>query len=189
MAEPGTTTARPYAQAVFEIARTDNQLSAWSDFLRLAAEIAASPDADRYLTAPGADRFAMADGIAAIAGEKLGDTPLLNGGEGSVGSGFLKVLAENQRLGVLPQILVRYEALKAEAEGSLDVVLTSSSEVSPSQQQRIVEALKKRFGREVHLAVQLDPTLIGGARLQVGDRVIDGSVRTELDKLATVLRA
>ncbi|MCE7903689.1 MAG: F0F1 ATP synthase subunit delta [Gammaproteobacteria bacterium PRO9] len=189
MAEPGTTTARPYAQAVFEIARADNQLSAWSDFLRLAAEIATSPDADRYLAAPGADRFAMADGIAAIAGERLGNTPLLNGGEGSVGSGFLKVLAENQRLGVLPQILVRYEALKAEAEGSLDVVLTSSSEVSAAQQQRITESLKKRFGRDVRLSVQVDAALIGGARLQIGDRVIDGSVRTELDKLAIALRA
>ncbi|MEZ5564206.1 MAG: F0F1 ATP synthase subunit delta [Gammaproteobacteria bacterium] len=189
MTEHGSTTARPYAQAVFEIARTDNQLSAWSEFLALAAEIAASPAAGQYLAAPGADRFAMADGIAAIASDKLGNTPLLSGGQGSVGNGFLKVLAENQRLGVLPQILVRYEALKAEAEGSVEVILTSASEVSEAQQQRIIESLNKRFGRQVRLSVQLDPTLIGGARLQIGDRVIDGSVRTGLDKLATTLRA
>jgi F-type H+-transporting ATPase subunit delta len=106
-----------------------------------------------------------------------------------VGSGFLKVLAENQRLGALPDIVGRYEVLKAEAERTLDVTLTSASAVSDDQQKRIIDSLNKRFGRQVRLTVQLDPTLIGGARLQVGDRVIDGSVRTGLDKLATALRA
>ena len=99
------------------------------------------------------------------------------------------MLAENQRLGVLPDILARFEVLKSEAERTLDAVLTSASAVSDTQQQRIIDSLSKRFGRKIRLAVQLDPTLIGGARLQVGDRVIDGSVRTGLDKLATALRA
>jgi len=188
MAEHGTT-ARPYAQAVFEIARTDNQLGAWSDFLKLAAEISLSPDATRLLFTPRADHFALAAAIADICREKLPNSPPLKDGPGSVGAGFLKVLAENQRLGVLPDILARFEVLKAEAERTLDVLLTSASAVSDAQQQRIVDALNKRFGRQIRLTVQLDPTLIGGARLQVGDRVIDGSVRTGLDKLATALRA
>jgi F-type H+-transporting ATPase subunit delta len=79
--------------------------------------------------------------------------------------------------------------VSAEAERTLDAVLTSASAVSDTQQQRIIDSLSKRFGRQIRLAVQLDPTLIGGARLQVGDRVIDGSVRNGLDKLATALRA
>jgi F-type H+-transporting ATPase subunit delta len=188
MADHGTV-ARPYAQAVFEIARTDNQLGAWSDFLKMAAEIVLAPDAIRYLATPGADAFAMADGIAGICGDKLSDPALIKGGPKAVGTGFLKVLADNQRLASLPEILARYEVLKAEAERTLDVVLTSASTVSDAQQQRIIDSLNKRFGKQVRLTVQLDPTLIGGARLQVGDRVIDGSVRTGLDKLATVLRA
>jgi F-type H+-transporting ATPase subunit delta len=188
MADHGTT-ARPYAQAVFEIARTDNQLGDWSSFLALAAEIASSPDADRLLDIPGADGFAIAAAIADICREKLPGVALLKDGPKSVGAGFLKVLAENQRLGALPDILGRYEVLKAEAERTLDVTLTSASAVSDDQQKRIIDSLNKRFGRQVRLEVQLDPTLIGGARLQVGDRVIDGSVRTGLDKLATALRA
>jgi F-type H+-transporting ATPase subunit delta len=188
MADHGTT-ARPYAQAVFEIARADNQLGDWSTFLALAADIATSPDAARLLDIPGADGFAMAAAIADICREKLPGVALLKDGPKSVGSGFLKVLAENQRLGALPDIVGRYEVLKAEAERTLDVTLTSASAVSDDQQKRIIDSLNKRFGRQVRLTVQLDPTLIGGARLQVGDRVIDGSVRTGLDKLATALRA
>jgi len=188
MADHGTV-ARPYAQAVFEIARTDNQLGSWSEFLGMAAEIVVSPDATRFLATPGADAFALADGIVGICSSRLGNSPLLGGGPKAVGAGFLKVLAENQRLGSLPDILARFEVLKAEAERTLDVVLTSASAVSDAQQQRIVDSLNKRFSRKVRLTVQLDPTLIGGARLQVGDRVIDGSVRTGLDKLATVLQA
>jgi F-type H+-transporting ATPase subunit delta len=188
MAEHGTT-ARPYAQAVFEIARADNQLGAWSDFLKLAAEISLSSDAQRLMFTPHADSLALAAAIADICREKLGSPAPLKDGPKSVGAGFLKVLAENQRLGVLPEILVRFEVLKSEAERTLDAVLTSASAVSDTQQQRIIDSLSKRFGRKIRLAVQLDPTLIGGARLQVGDRVIDGSVRTGLDKLATALRA
>lgn len=188
MAENGTT-ARPYAQAVFEIARTDGQLGAWSDFLKMAADIAISPDVVRILDVPGADGLAVATAIADICAQKLPGLAPLKDGPRSVGAGFLKVLAENQRLGVLPEVLARYEALKAEAEKTLEVVLTAASAVSDDQQRRIVDSLNKRFGRQVQLTVQLDPALIGGARLQVGDRVIDGSVRTGLDKLATALRA
>lgn len=188
MADHGTT-ARPYAQAVFEIARADNQLGAWSDFLKLAAEISLSPDAQRLLFTPGADGFALAAALADICRGQLGDSEPLKAGPQSVGAGFLKVLAENQRLGALPEILARFEVLKAEAERTLDAVLISASVVSDTQQQRIIDSLSKRFDRKIRLAVKIDPTLIGGASLQVGDRVIDGSVRSGLDKLATALRA
>ena len=80
------------------------------------------------------------------------------------------------------------EALKAAAENTLEVTLTSASPVDDGQRRRIEETLNKRFNRQVRLTVQIDPQLIGGARLQVGDRVIDGSVRSGLDKLATALR-
>jgi len=181
--------ARPYAQAVFEIARTDNALGAWADFLALAAELVLAPEVSRVLATPGADAVGLAAALADIGREKLPGSPVVKDGDRSVGANFLKVLAENQRLGVLPDVLARFAALRAEAERTLDVVLTSAAPVSDSQQKGIADSLSKRFGRTVRLSVQLDASLIGGARLQVGDRVIDGSVRTGLDKLATALRA
>jgi F-type H+-transporting ATPase subunit delta len=91
-------------------------------------------------------------------------------------------------MAALPDIAARFEVLKTEAENSLDVTLTAAVAVSDEQRAAIEATLDKRFNRKIRLSVQIDPNLIGGARLQVGDRVIDGSVRTGLDKLATALR-
>jgi F-type H+-transporting ATPase subunit delta len=182
MADHGTI-ARPYAQAAFELAQASGALGGWSSFLKLAADFVLDRDVTRMLLAPGADTAALARAIGDICREKLG------GNAPAAATNLLQVLAANRRLTALPDIAARFEVLKAEAENTLDVTLTSASAVSDAQQARIVEAIGKRFGRKVRLSVATDPTLIGGARLQVGDRVIDGSVRTGLDKLATVLRA
>lgn len=181
--------ARPYAQAVFEIARTDGTFADWSRILELAAAAVSSPDIGRFLGAPGADLGALATAIADLAREQLGNPAPLRDGGRSPGTSFLKLLAENRRLALLPQIAARYEALKAEAENTLEVTLTSAIPVGDEQQARIIDSLKKRFGRNIHLTVEIDRQLIGGARLQVGDRVIDGTVRNRLEKLATALRA
>lgn len=187
MEEHGTT-ARPYAQAVFEIAWQDHQLGAWADFLGLAAELSNAPDMRRLLATPGADVLGLAAAIGAICQQQLPAAEPLKAGARSVGVSFLKVLAENRRLGSLPDILSRFLVLKAEAERTLQVTLSAAASVSDTQQQIIIDALKKRFERQISLTIHLDATLIGGARLQVGDRIIDGSVRTGLDKLSTALR-
>lgn len=187
MAEHGTV-ARPYAQAVFEIAKADGQLPAWSQFLQLAAVLVTEPDVNRMLFTPGADLERLAATITDICREQLGNPAPLRDGERSPGAGLLRVLVDNGRLGTLPDISARFDVLRAEAENTLDVTLTSASAVSDEQRAKIAESLNKRFGRQVRLAVKVDESLIGGARLQVGDRVIDGSVRTGLDKLATALR-
>jgi F-type H+-transporting ATPase subunit delta len=182
MAEQGTV-ARPYAQAVFELARAEGQLAGWSQFLNLAAVLVTEPQVNRLLSTPGADLKRLATTIADLCGEQLG------GQVPATGTNFLKLLVEKQRLAALPDIVARFETLKAEAENTLDATLTTATPVSAEQQARIEDSLKKRFGRQIRLSVQQDAQLIGGARLQVGDRVIDGSVRTGLDKLATALRA
>ena len=177
MAEHGTV-ARPYAQAVFELARAGGDLAAWSAFLQNAAMGVMEPAVSRFLSSPGADVMTVAKTIAEASGS--GNAQGLN---------LLKVLAENRRLGALPDIAAAFEALKSVHENTLDVTLTSALAVSEGEQATLIESLKKRLGRQVRLTVHNDPALIGGARLQVGDRVIDGSVRTGLDKLATVLRS
>jgi F-type H+-transporting ATPase subunit delta len=187
MAEHGSI-ARPYAQAVFELAHAAGELPAWSEFLKLAAVLVSEPEVNRMLFTPGADLTRLATTIAELCREQLGNPAPLRDGERSTGANFLQVLVSNQRLGVLPDIAARFEVLKTDAENMLDVTLSSASPVSDDQKASIADSLKKRFGRQVRLTVQIDSNLIGGARLQVGDHVIDGSVRTGLDKLATALR-
>jgi F-type H+-transporting ATPase subunit delta len=180
--------ARPYAQAVFEIARTDGTFADWSKLLEFAAVAVGDAGSQRLLARPGADLAGFAIAIADVARDQLSGPAPLKDGNRSPGASFLRLLAENRRLQLLPDIAARYEVLKAEAEKALDVTLTSAIAVSAEQQARIVGSLTQRFSRDVRLKVNLDSQLIGGARLQVGDRVIDGSVRNGLEKLATALK-
>jgi F-type H+-transporting ATPase subunit delta len=181
--------ARPYAQAVFEIAKATGDFRSWSEFLQLAATMAMDPDLGKTLQAPGSDVDRIAVAMADICREQLGSQAFAGDGARATASNFLRLLGENRRLAALPDIAGRFEVLRAEAENTLDVMLTSASTVDEGQQSRIAASLKQRLGREIRLSVKLDPALIGGARLQIGDRVIDGSVRTGLDKLATALSA
>jgi F-type H+-transporting ATPase subunit delta len=103
------------------------------------------------------------------------------------GLNFLLLLAENRRLEALPDIAQAFEQLRAEVENTMDVTLRAAAPVSEEQRARIVAALKQRFGRDVRLNFVLDESLIGGARLQADDHVIDGSVSTRLAKLASAL--
>jgi F-type H+-transporting ATPase subunit delta len=189
MSEHGTT-ARPYAQAVFELASSAGHLREWSAFLQLAAEIVLAPDVVSMVRRPGADTAGLARAMADICRERLGGGPPVAGDLAvSQGANFLALLAANRRLDALPDIAARFEVLRTQAENTVDVTLTSAIPVSEAQQARLVDAISRRFARQVRLTVSVDPGLIGGARLQVGDHIIDGSVRTGLDKLATALRA
>lgn len=186
MAEQDSTVARPYAQAAFELAQAEGQLQGWQDFLELAAQLVVEPGVSRLILTPAADLARLASSMVEVCRGQVGGTVLA--GTGSRGENFLRLLVENRRLALLPDIAARFAVLKAEAEKSLDVTLTSATPVGDEQRARLEETLNKRFNRSIRLTVQVDAGLIGGARLQVGDRVIDGTVRTGLDKLATALR-
>ena len=174
--------ARPYANAVFQLALEAQQLAGWSDALHAAAVSVADPDMQRLIDSPKTDSADIAEVIASIAVQAAG---------GSVDAGrlvnTLKLLAENGRLAVLPEIALLFDQLKADVENSVDVVLTAATAVDAAQQAKITEALKKRFGRDINLKFKLDENLIGGARIQADDLVIDGSIRTGLDKMASSL--
>ncbi len=173
--------ARPYAQAIFELAHQAGQLAEWSDVLHAAGTVVSDQQVAQLIGAPGTDGnklIALIGDIAARAAANADGTKLTN---------LLKLLAENRRLPVLPDIANAYDALKADVENRVEVTLVAANPVDESQQAKIVEALKKRFGRDVTLTFELDKNLIGGARLQADDLVIDGSVSTGLEKLATTL--
>ena len=175
--------ARPYAEAVFDLAREGDQLVGWSEALHAAAEVVRNKDLARLIDTPRTDIGALVALITGVceevsSGRRVGLAQVSN---------LLQLLAENRRLLALPDIAEIFDKLKADVENSVDVVLVAASPVNSLQQKKITAALKKRFGREVNLRFELDENLIGGARLQAEDLIIDGSVRTGLEKLSNTL--
>jgi len=174
--------ARPYAEAGFQLARESGQLDGWSDVLHAAAAAVADADIARLIDSPKTDTYQLAGVVADVARQAAGGAA----DTGQLGN-LLRLLAENGRLPLLADIAAQFDKLKAEVENSVDVVLTAAAPVDAAQQDKIIAALKRRFGRDINLHFKLDENLIGGARLQADDLVIDGSIRTGLDKMASSL--
>ncbi len=178
------TLARPYAQAVFDLAREAGELAHWSQSLDIARQLTADGQVSEYLGNPGLSDNERLDFLTGLFGKA--EAGLLDGSD-KKGTNFLKLLIENGRVGALPEIAERFEALRADVENTVDVVVTSATELSGAQQQAIVAALSKKLGREVRLVTKLDENLIGGAVIRAGDVVIDGSLRARLDGLTNAL--
>ena len=175
MSEP-LTLARPYARAAFETARTHNALAAWSDNMRFAAQVMADA---RVSTVAGDPRLSHAElvGLLLPPGESA-DAPF---------AAFLSLLVENRRVNLLAEVAALFEELKRESERTIRVILRSASEVPADRADAIKVALKKRFAREIELEQRIDPAVIGGAVIDAGDVVIDGSVRGRLERLQSAL--
>jgi len=176
--------ARPYARAAFEDAQDAQALPLWSELLQAAAAIAADP-AMRRLLGPWNPQLRgeqKADLVAGLCRDVRGgmETPV-------VFVAFLRMLAEFHRLHQLPGIAVLFERLRAEAESVLHAELITATVVTAAQSDSISRALTARFKRSVELDCKTDASLIAGAVIRIGDRVIDGSARGRLDKLAMAL--
>jgi F-type H+-transporting ATPase subunit delta len=178
------TVARPYAQAIFDIAQDAGALAEWSASLATAGQLLRERELVDYLTDP---EFSDARRLEFLSGlfEKAGSDKLA--GADSRGTNFLKLLIENDRVAVLPEISEHFDALKADVENTVDAVVTSAVALSDVQLNEMAGSLKKRLGREVRITTEIDETLIGGAVIRAGDVVIDGSLRARLDGLATAL--
>lgn len=171
------TTARPYAQAAFEEAQKLADLKGWSAVLQTLAEAVSYPEVRALIGSPRVTKSQLSGLLSDMLGGKL-NLQQLN---------FIKVLAENQRLLVLPEIAAIFEVLKSEAEKSVDVIVDSAFELSAAQQEKIVSSLKKRMGREIKLSYKVNKELLGGVVVRAGDKVIDGSARTRLSEMANAL--
>ena len=174
-----TTIARPYSKAAFEEARGENRLGPWSDALHVAAAVVVDPRVEALLGNPRVTSGELAQLVIDIAGPQLGEH----------GANFVRTLADNHRLAYLPEISALFDVLKDEAEKVVDVTVTSAAPLDESQQKSLVAALERKLKRGVRMQCQTDPTLIGGAVLQAGDLVIDGSLRTQLNRIAYDLTA
>ena len=171
------TIARPYAQAAFDEAKKLADLKGWSEVLLSLAEIVCHPEVRAVVTSPRVTKAQI---------EKLLDGFL--GAQAKVQQGnFVRVLVDNQRLLVLPEIAAIFENLRAEAEKTVNVVVDSAFELSAEQQNKIVSSLKARMGREIKLVCKVNKELLGGIVIRAGDKVIDGSARTRLGEMANAL--
>lgn len=177
MAE-AVTIARPYAVAVFRLAKEKNALAKWSEMLSLAAAVAADPQMRALIDNP---KLASADVerlFLSVCGDKLDATA----------TNLIKLLVEYGRLALLPEVAANYEALKAQDEGTLEAEITAAAKLSDAQVKKVVAQLQAKFGKKVEASVKVDPEIIGGIKIVVGDTVIDASVQGRLQELAYTLK-
>lgn len=167
------TIARPYAIAAFEFALEKNALSAWETMLNAASLLTQDSSVQKLLTSPRVTSQQLASLYCDVLQKEL-TTEMTH---------FIRLLAEYNRLSVLPDIAELFKAFCAEQEKKLNVQVTSAVQLSQGYQEKLIDALTKRLHRQVLLACEVDPQLLGGAIITAGDIVIDGSVRGKLDRM------
>jgi len=169
-----TTLARPYAKAAFELAQAEQDLARWDDMLSLAGRIASDETFSALLENPRISSAEVVRLITETAEDVLNDRF----------RGYLDVLAENDRLGLLPEIGRLFRILREDAEKRLRVRVVSAVPLDDEQSNRLRDALARRFERTVELENEIDAGVIGGAVIYAGDEVIDGSLRGRLQRLS-----
>lgn len=171
------TVARPYAEAAFKLAREKAALAAWSDALGLLEAMVQDPRLQACIRDPNVSPQALESLVLGVAGDRL---------DGAVRN-FVQVLIENGRFELLAEIRIQYEALRREHEGVLEARIVSALPLADEQVNDLVARLEARHQRKVLARIEIDPQLIGGIRIVVGDKVIDGTVRGRLDAMAAAL--
>jgi len=174
-----TTLARPYARAAFETAEAAGKLADWSKGLGVLATLMQQEKVAVFLNKPSLSWELQTKTLLDLAGEVI-DGKLQN---------FVRLLASNKRLSLLPEVVQLFEELKAERERTVDVDVISAFAINDAEAQELTAALKARLQREVKLSTSVDKSLIGGLIVRAGDLVIDGSVRGKLNKLSETMNA
>lgn len=172
------TIARPYAEAVFQRAQDSKALQAWSDMLKLLAQVVADEQIGDLMADPDLSHERLTGLIVNVCGE----------GINADGTNFLKLLLENDRLSLLPEISTLFEKLKSDAEGTIEAHVVSAFALNEQQTNAISTALKARLGRDVTVSTEVDRSLLGGAVIRAGDLIIDGSVSGYLQDMSSQLK-
>lgn len=177
MAETATI-ARPYAEAVFRLAQESGSLATWSERTQRLAAVVQDEEMARCIGNPKIQAEQVEQALAAIIG-----------GEGQVElTNFLSILSRNNRLALLPEIAKIFEQLKRNVEGIQEAVIQSAFPLEGELLDKLLPGLEKHFGTKLQPRVTLDPELIGGVRVTVGDRVYDASIRGSLEAMTTALK-
>ncbi|MBN3344474.1 F0F1 ATP synthase subunit delta [Pectobacterium brasiliense] len=172
------TVARPYAKAAFDFAVENQALDRWQNMLAFSAEVARNEQIAELLSGAVAP-IELAKTFIAVCGDQLDEA----------GQNLIRIMAENGRLPVLPEVLVQFIQLRATLESTVDVDVISASTLSEQQQSKIAAAMEKRLSRKVKLNCKIDKSVMAGVVIRAGDMVIDGSIRGRLERLADVLQS
>lgn len=168
------TIARPYAQAAFEQASEENDLTGWSEALSILAMITSDEQMKKLMHDPRVSNDQIQAMVTELAGDILTNTK----------TNFVKILVESDRLMLCPEISQIFDEKKADAQKHASIQVVSAYEMDESEKQKIAEAMKKKLGRSVEVTSEQDPGLIGGMVVKSGDMVIDLSIRGRLNKMA-----
>ncbi|MEQ1658258.1 MAG: F0F1 ATP synthase subunit delta [Hylemonella sp.] len=171
------TIARPYAEALFKATAAD--LAGAAVWVEELAVIAGNPQLQQFAENPNATAQQVFDVIAGVAKAPLNDAA----------KNFLRAVIDNGRLSVLPEIAAQFRALKNAQSGSSDAVVYSAFAIDGAALVDVKATLEKRFGRKLNVSVELQPELIGGIRVVVGDEVLDTSVKARLEQMKVALTA
>lgn len=172
------TLARPYAEALFQVAEKGDLKQA-SIELEALASVAANPQLRQFADAPKSGAAQVFDVITSVANRPLSDAS----------KNLLRTVIDNGRLSVLPEIAAQFHALVGERSGVSDATVYSAFPIEPAALDDVVAALESRFKRKLNASVQLQPDLIGGIRVVVGDEVLDTSVKARLEQMKAALTA
>ncbi len=170
------TVARPYAEALYRVAKAGN-MSLWSELVSELAEIGANPDLKSFVDNPRVTNAQIVDTLYALLKTEVS----------AEAKSFIELLAENGRVLLLPEIGEQFRVLKNADDGSADALIFSAFKMDESQIEALVAALSKKFGRTLMPTVEIDESLIGGVRVVVGDEVLDTSVRAKLQQMRDAL--
>ncbi|AJW99306.1 MULTISPECIES: F0F1 ATP synthase subunit delta [Burkholderiaceae] len=174
------TIARPYAEALFRVAEAGD-VAAWSTLVKELAQVAQLPEVQSVASNPKVGREQVVELLIAAV-----KSPLASGTEAK---NFVRMLVDNHRTVLLPEIAVQFEALKNAREGAADVQIVSAFPLEGAPLAELLASLERKFARKLKPTVEVDPSLIGGVRVTVGDEVLDTSVRARLVSMQSALTA
>ena len=172
-----TTAARPYANAVYDLAHKAGALESWSDALANLAAVVSDAQMSKLLDDPKSGKKQKGELIIQVLGDKLNEQQ----------QNLVKLMAENARLKLMPDVLAQFEVARAKAENKVEAEVISAFELSEKQTSDLVNILKNKLGCEVTLTTTIDESLIGGVIIKAGDTIIDASMKSQLDSLALSL--
>ena len=172
-----TTSARPYARAVYALATESSSVESWGEALSLLAAVAADASMQELLDKPQLGKDQKAELMLKVLSDKLNPQQ----------QNLVRLMAENGRLRALPEVAHQFEIYRAEAEGKVEAEVISAFALTSEQEQAITETLKSKLGRDVSITTSTDESLIGGVVIKAGDTIIDGSMKSQLESLAISL--